>query len=183
MEARDAPLPVAVAPVFLVVVPVAAQSDAGAVGPGRELNVVLHRPDAARGVGPGQLDLGHVTVVHGGRALQCGAHLVHDRGAAVDDHARLGNLHVAVEGEHEPPLVPVLGVHVTEVAGLARPDGLVVEQRVERIGGHGGPFEIQASISGCFGVGSAMSNSTVASRRAKWMSSGPASATRIRTAP
>src|SRR4029079_10216416 len=81
-QPRDAPLPVGVAPVLLVVVAVAAQAHAAAVGRGRELHVVLHRPDPTGRVRSGQLDLGHVAVVHGAGALEGRAHLVHDRGAA-----------------------------------------------------------------------------------------------------
>ena len=153
---------VAVAPILLVVVAVAAQADAGAVGRGRELHVVLHRPDAARGVGPGELDLGHVPVVH--RSCPRGRRSP-DATIAARPSTTMpasGTSMWASSVNTSAHSSQFFVVHVPEVAGLARLDGLVVEQGVERIGGHG--VLHRAALVGDRG------SSTVASRREKWMS-------------
>jgi hypothetical protein len=111
------------------------------------LDVVEHRPHTSRGVGTGDLDLGHVTVMHGTEAL-------HDRADAGDDlvassmhQMSLGDLEDRVDCEDSRPGVPLLRVDEAEVTSLELLDLLDVEQHLHVCIGAGHEFSMRSKAA------------------------------------
>src|SRR4051794_10160384 len=98
VETRDAPFAV-LADVLLGVMAVSLQPEARAVGAGRELDEVEHRPCAARRIGTRDLDLGHVAVMGRLHAFEDAADGAHHSVAATLIDVAFGNDHVDVAGE------------------------------------------------------------------------------------
>src|SRR5690606_6768625 len=90
----------------------------------RRPELVLHRPDSCGGRLGGDLDLRHMTVMHGDQRLQHGRQHRHITSGAFYKQAlvvwlgRLAEIRENVWREHrlEPP--PVLEVHAAEIARL-----------------------------------------------------------------